>query len=172
MKYKLNGMLCNIYILTVQYTECQQEKTLISILLLGSGQTAAAFFSAGERKQTSFPEDRVQRNSLPDFFINSGYKLSSVCTEDARHHADTLYLFICSLIMQREIIETPEFTIWKRLSPLDWWIHVCRSLPRPPAFPVKCCTVMTLLGDHCCKIHWVTGSPLKDEEIWLTAKEF
>lgn len=137
-----------------------------------SGQMAAAFFSAGERKQTSFPEDRVQRNSLPNFFINSGCKLSSVCTEDARHHVNTLYLFICSLIMEREIIETPEFTIWKRLSLLDWRIHVCRSLPRPPAFPVKCCTVMTLLGNHCCKIHWVTGSPLKDEEIWLTAKEF
>lgn len=111
------------------------------------------FFSVGERKQTLFPEDRVQRNSLPNFFINSGCKLSSVCTEDARHHADTLYLFICSVIMEREIIESPEFTIWKRLSLLDWWIHVCGSLPGPPAFPVKCCTVMRLLGNHCCKIH-------------------
>lgn len=87
-----------IYIFTVQHTECQQEKTLISILLLRSGQTAAAFFSASEQKQTSFPEDRVQRNSLPNFFINSGCKLSSVCTEDARHHADNLYLFIYLLL--------------------------------------------------------------------------
>lgn len=57
---------------------------------------------------------------------------------------------------------TSWFSIWKYLFLLDGWMHVSRSLPGPPAFPVKCCTVLSLPGSDCYKIHSVAGHPLRD----------
>lgn len=73
-------MICYIQ-LSAQYTECQQERNLISTLLLNSGQIKGGWllhFSALELKQTLFPEDSMLWNLPPDICVNSSWKLS--CT--------------------------------------------------------------------------------------------
>lgn len=99
----MNSMGCFMigYIqLSAQYTECQQERNLISTLLLNSGQIKGGLllhFSASELKQTLFPEDSMLWNLLPDIWVNSSWKLGSTLLSNRKK-------------------DTPKCTIWKHLS--------------------------------------------------------
>lgn len=137
--------------------ECQQEKPPISTLWCSSVQTLGGrplHFSASEQKQTWLPEDR--ENFPPACLYHTVLMLVSACTNDI-----IMFFFCFWFLILNMYNGTSWFSIWKYLFLLDGWMHVSRSLPGPPAFPVKCCTVLSLPGSNCYKIHSVAGRPLK-----------